>query len=192
MTLLEATLPTPIGELRIHAATTNGAPAIVAVHLPGETTHGAATSARGDVIRPAPDDPLLRRACSQLTDYFEGRLTTFDLLLHAPGTPWQLQVWAALGGIPYGATRPYLDIARDVGKPGGSRAVGQANGANRIPIIVPCHRVIASGGKLGGYSGGLQAKQWLLEHERQVRAAGNAPATSAATPARAARAPRPA
>lgn len=107
---------------------------------------------------------LLRRAREQLHAYFDGELTEFDLPLHPSGTPYQKRVWQALYAIPYGETRCYLDIARAAG--GSPRSVGQANGNNPIPIIIPCHRVLAAT-HLGGYSGGegLVTKRWLLAHE---------------------------
>jgi methylated-DNA-[protein]-cysteine S-methyltransferase len=108
--------------------------------------------------------PLLSRARDQLHAYFDGELTQFDLPLNPAGTAYQRRVWEALRQIPYGATCSYADIARAVG--GGPRAVGQANGSNPIPIIIPCHRVLASGG-IGGYSGGdgLATKRALLALE---------------------------
>ena len=99
----------------------------------------------------------------QLTDYFAGNLRSFDLPLKLAGTPFQLAVWRALQDIPYGETTSYGELARRVGTPKGSRAVGLANGANPIAIVVPCHRVIGSNGKLTGYGGGLCNKETLLE-----------------------------
>jgi methylated-DNA-[protein]-cysteine S-methyltransferase len=109
--------------------------------------------------------PVLRRARAQLEAYFAGELRTFDLPLALRGTEFQRRVWKALCEIPYGAAISYAELARRVGSPRGFRAVGQANGANPVGIIVPCHRVIASDTKLGGYSGGLDRKRWLLAHE---------------------------
>lgn len=108
----------------------------------------------------------LPEAARQLSEYFDGSRRTFELPLSMSGTPFQLSVWNALAEIPYGQTLCYADIARRVGRPGGSRAVGQANGANRLCIVVPCHRVIASDGSLGGYSAGLERKRFLLALER--------------------------
>lgn len=107
---------------------------------------------------------LLRRACEQLHAYFDGELTEFDLPLAPPGTPYRKRVWEALCAIPYGATRSYLDIAHVAG--GSARSVGQASGNNPIPIIIPCHRVVAAT-HLGGYSGceGVVTKRWLLALE---------------------------
>jgi methylated-DNA-[protein]-cysteine S-methyltransferase len=107
---------------------------------------------------------LLARARDQLYAYFDGTLTRFDLPLNPAGTPYRKRVWAALCDIPYGATRSYADLARVVG--GSPRSVGQANGSNPIPIIIPCHRVLATTG-IGGYSGGdgLPTKRALLALE---------------------------
>ena len=107
---------------------------------------------------------LLRRAEDQLQAYFDGELTAFDLPLAPFGTPYRQKVWRALIDIPYGATRTYGDIAAVAG--GSARSVGQANGSNPIPLIIPCHRVVA-GSHLGGYSGGdgLGTKRWLLALE---------------------------
>ena len=102
----------------------------------------------------------------QLLEYFEGKRTAFDLPLDLRGTPFQLEVWRALLAIPYGETRSYAEIARAVGRPAAVRAVGAANGANPIAIVVPCHRVIAADGSLGGYGGGLELKARLLAMER--------------------------
>ena len=110
------------------------------------------------------DNPLLRRAIDQLHAYFDGSLTVFDLPLAPPGTRYQQRVWQALREIPYGQTRSYREIAAVAG--GSARSVGQANGNNPIPLIIPCHRVVATA-HLGGYSGGdgLATKRWLLAHE---------------------------
>jgi len=105
----------------------------------------------------------------QLDEYFAGRRREFELPLAHPGTPFQEKVWNALLRIPYGATRSYQDVAREVGHPRTVRAVGTANGMNRICILVPCHRVLNSNGDLGGYGGGLWRKRLLLELERGQR-----------------------
>lgn len=110
--------------------------------------------------------PLLE-AKKQLGEYFKGLRTRFDLPLAPKGTPFQLKVWEALREIPYGETRSYVDIAEYVGNPGASRAVGGANGRNPIAVIVPCHRVIAADGTLGGFGGGLDRKRKLLALERR-------------------------
>lgn len=111
--------------------------------------------------------PLLLRARDQLQDYFDGSRTVFDLPLAPHGTAFQRKVWNALCSIPAGQTRSYIDIARQVGCRA-PRAIGQANGSNPIPILIPCHRVVAANGALGGYSGGEGAatKRYLLDLER--------------------------
>jgi methylated-DNA-[protein]-cysteine S-methyltransferase len=105
---------------------------------------------------------------SQLTAYFAGRRRTFDLPLTLNGTAFQKRIWALLPTIPFGETRTYGDLARRLGAPRASRAVGAANGANPLPIILPCHRVIGSTGKLTGSGGGLETKQFLLTLEGAI------------------------
>jgi methylated-DNA-[protein]-cysteine S-methyltransferase len=107
----------------------------------------------------------LRGARDQIEDYFAGTRRAFDLVLSPVGTPFQRKVWHALAAIPLGSTWSYGDLARYIGEPAAVRAVGAANGRNPIPVILPCHRVIGSDGKLTGFGGGLPLKQWLLEHE---------------------------
>jgi methylated-DNA-[protein]-cysteine S-methyltransferase len=102
----------------------------------------------------------------QLAAYFAGELTTFALTLAPKGTDFQLAVWAALEKIPYGTTCSYGDIAKCIGKPEASRAVGAANGQNPLPIVIPCHRVIGSNGALIGFGGGLDCKEFLLRLEQ--------------------------
>ena len=101
----------------------------------------------------------------QLTEYFSGKRKTFTITLAPQGTPFQQRVWQALQSIPYGRTLSYGQIAKAIGKPKAARAVGAANGQNPVSIIVPCHRVIGSNGKLVGYGGGLSIKEALLAHE---------------------------
>jgi methylated-DNA-[protein]-cysteine S-methyltransferase len=120
---------------------------------------------------------LLRRACDQLHAYFDGDLNEFDLPLAPAGTDYRQRVWRALCAIPYGETRSYIDIARLAG--GSARSVGQANGCNPIPVIIPCHRVVLAAGRstrgttahLGGYSGGegLATKRYLLALEAHAQ-----------------------
>jgi len=103
-----------------------------------------------------------------LDDYFEGRLDALaDLPVQTGGTPFQRAVWQALRTIPGGATASYGQIAARIGRPGASRAVGAANGANPVAIVIPCHRVIGADGTLTGYGGGIKRKEWLLGHERK-------------------------
>lgn len=113
------------------------------------------------------DDEAWADARRQLTAYFAGALRRFDLAISPTGTPFQQQVWRALGAIPYGETRSYGQLAASIGRPAAVRAVGRANGSNPLPIVVPCHRVIGGDGTLTGYGGGLAAKRWLLDLERR-------------------------
>lgn len=109
---------------------------------------------------------LTRQTVSQLKEYFAGQRQQFSIPLAASGTPFQQQVWRALTQIVFGQTASYLDIAQAIDNPKAVRAVGAANGRNPIPIIVPCHRVIGRNGKLTGFTGGLDKKKWLLQHEQ--------------------------
>jgi methylated-DNA-[protein]-cysteine S-methyltransferase len=112
-----------------------------------------------------PEPAGFRDVVDQLAAYFAGELTEFDIALDPSGSPFQRTVWMALRTIPYGQTRSYADIARQIGNPTASRAVGLANGRNPISIIVPCHRVIGANGSLTGYGGGLERKRALLDLE---------------------------
>jgi methylated-DNA-[protein]-cysteine S-methyltransferase len=153
----------PVGELVLtaHGAGLSGvyferrAPVSSAQWLSDNGTDGAASAA-------------LAMAREQLAAYFRGELTTFDLPLSAMGTPFQERVWRALREIEFGRSISYVDLARRIGAPSASRAVGAANGRNPIPIIVPCHRVIGASGALTGFGGGIERKRWLLDHERAV------------------------
>ncbi|WP_270349679.1 methylated-DNA--[protein]-cysteine S-methyltransferase [Megamonas funiformis] len=109
---------------------------------------------------------LLSMATIQLDEYFQGKRTTFSLPFKLTGTPFQLAVWKELQNIPYGKTTSYKEIAQKINKPKAYRAVGMANNKNPLPIIIPCHRVIGSNGKLIGYAGGLNLKNYLLELEK--------------------------
>lgn len=146
------TMPSPLGVLRLYA----DGDALAGVYLPDRSAPPA----------PHGDSPVLRAAVQQLGEYFAGTRRVFDLPLAPRGTAFQKTVWRALVTIPYGETWSYGALARAIGRPAASRAVGAANGKNPIAIIVPCHRVIAASGQLTGYAGGLAAKQWLLDHER--------------------------
>jgi len=115
--------------------------------------------------REAEEWKVLKKTLTQLEEYFEGRRKVFDLPLKPEGTEFQMRVWRELSKIPYGETRSYRQIARALNDPNASRAVGTANGRNPISIIVPCHRVITSDGRLGGYAGGLEIKKRLLDLE---------------------------
>ena len=149
----------PIGELTL----VGSASALVALHLP--------ESDDAPMDAPSGKTPLLTRVAEQLREYFAGERRAFDVEMAAKGTPFQQLVWGALLDIPYGALCSYGDVARTIGRPAASRAVGAANGRNPIAIIVPCHRVIGSTGQLTGYGGGLPTKQWLLAHEQKFAGA---------------------
>jgi methylated-DNA-[protein]-cysteine S-methyltransferase len=107
---------------------------------------------------------------AQLEEYAAGKRTTFDVPLAYAGSGWQKEVWQELTRIPFGETRSYGEVADSLGRPGAARAVGGANAMNNLPLVVPCHRVIAADGTLGGFNGGLHLKTRLLEHERRVLA----------------------
>ena len=149
-----ASLATPIGEIRLIGD--------------GDDLVGLYTGAEQGMREPAADTALLREASRQLRAFFEGQLTMFDLPLRLAGTPFQRRVWDTLLGIEYGKTISYKELAERVGSTSGFRAVGAANGQNPVSIVVPCHRVIAHDGKLGGYGGGVHRKRWLLDHEAGV------------------------
>ncbi|HEY8179709.1 MAG TPA: methylated-DNA--[protein]-cysteine S-methyltransferase [Candidatus Limnocylindria bacterium] len=112
--------------------------------------------------------PWLDRLEEQLDEYFAGRREAFDLPLVAPGTPFQEHVWATLRRIPTGGTLSYEALALEAGRPGAQRAAGTANGANRIAVVIPCHRVVRKSGEVGNYGGGSWRKAWLLDHERRM------------------------
>ncbi|MEO7039616.1 MAG: methylated-DNA--[protein]-cysteine S-methyltransferase [Gemmatimonadaceae bacterium] len=121
-------------------------------------------------VAEAADNPILEEAARQLTEYFAGERTHFSIELDFGGTDFQRQVWEALLTIPFGETRSYGQIAKQIGRPTAVRAVGAANGQNPLPIIAPCHRVIGSTGKLTGFGGGLPMKEQLLTHEGALSA----------------------
>ena len=133
---------------------------------------------RGDAARRLEDDgsgpagAVLARTREQLNEYFARTRTTFDLPLAPAGSAFERRVWDALRAIPYGSTVSYGELARRLGDPRATRAVGAANGKNAIPIIVPCHRVVGARGELTGFGGGLDRKRWLLEHEGAALALG--------------------
>lgn len=149
MSEFEQTLKTPIGELQV-CANEQGVTAIL--FTPNED------------YRPKPNAHT-KEACQQLDEYFKGERKIFSLSLNAQGTEFQHGVWQQLQAIPFGRSCSYSDVAQEIGKPKAVRAVGAANGRNPIPIVVPCHRVIGSNGKLTGFAGGLETKAWLLQHE---------------------------
>lgn len=114
------------------------------------------------------DSQPIQSIKKELTRYFDGQLTTFKTPHRLLGTPFQLRVWEALKTIPLGETRSYADLAKAMGQPSAFRAVARANSTNQLVIVVPCHRVINTGGGLGGYSSGLMRKKWLIDHENSI------------------------
>jgi len=150
----------PVGRLGLVASDTGLA--WIQFHGAGRTEAEQAEPGR----RPAPAaTSILEETARQLDNYFAGRLRRFDLPLSPSGTPFQREVWEALCAIPYGETRTYGEMAETIGRPKAVRAVGAANGANPIPIVVPCHRVIGADGSLTGYGGGMEIKKRLLALE---------------------------
>lgn len=149
--MIRRAIDSPIGQLLLV-----GTPdALCELHLPPNAAE----------VSDAAASPALDETERQLAEYFAGERQEFDVPLEMDGTDFQREVWRQLVAIPYGETCSYVDLAREIGRPKASRAVGQANGRNPIAIIVPCHRVIAADGTLGGYGGGLPLKQRLLDHE---------------------------
>src|SRR5215469_6137079 len=155
LTVYYSVIESPVGQLLL-AATDRG---LRYLHFGGELP----SSSKRELWIEAPQ--VLRPYEEQLRAYFRGELRDFTCKLDLAGTEFQKKCWKALLRIPYGKTRSYADVAREVGRPKAFRAVGQANHNNPIAIIVPCHRVITSSGTLGGYGGGLQVKQQLLDME---------------------------
>jgi len=157
MTLFYKKMKSPVGELKLVASDKG----LVAVLWQDDNPRRV----RLDLLAEDAQHPVLQETEKQLRAYFAGELKKFKLKLDFRGTPFQQQVWAVLLTIPFGETRSYADIARQIGRPKAMRAVGAANGKNPISIIAPCHRVIGANGKLTGFAGGLEVKAQLLELE---------------------------
>src|SRR5436190_2390087 len=170
MVLYRTTILTPLGDMLALASTTG----LCALEFDRRSRHERLDARlrryfHADQLVDA-ETPILRMTSEWLAAYFDGSSAdAAHIPLDLRGAPFELRVWAALREIPAGATSTYGAIARDLGAPGASRAVGAANGANPVGIIVPCHRVIGSSGTLTGYGGGLERKQWLLNHEARWR-----------------------
>lgn len=162
MPLYSTTMPSPIGTLTLVASDAGLTAVLWEDDRPGRVVLAGAEESR--------DHPILTAVTRQLTEYFAGTRTIFDLPLDPRGTPFQRQVWAALGTIPYGETRSYAQIAAQIGRPTAARAVGAANGRNPVSIVTPCHRVVGTNGALTGFAGGLAAKDYLLALERGATA----------------------
>jgi O-6-methylguanine DNA methyltransferase len=168
MTLHQTFVDTPVGTMR--AIASDDALCSLEFFIKGRMARLDARLARwfgGAETRDGTND-VIKEVCEWLDRYFAGETAdTAQLKLDMRGAPFELRVWAELRKIPAGTTTTYGSIAKQVGSPDASRAVGMANGANPIAIIVPCHRVIGSNGTLTGYGGGLETKSWLLSHERR-------------------------
>ena len=158
-TLCCASWESPIGKLTVGCSDKG-----VRTLALGNSSPTNGTGANGS--RSARSAQLAKQAIAELREYVSGRRKRFTVPLDLQGTPFQMKVWKALLAIPYGETRSYQQIAREVGNPRASRAVGMANHCNPVGIIVPCHRVIASDGSLGGYAGGLKMKERILKLEQ--------------------------
>lgn len=156
------TLDSPVGLLTLVATDT----ALCELSWGGDHSFGDRSLAITAVVRP--EHPILEQAVRELTEYFAGTRRQFDVPVEGAGTEFQRSVWQALLTIPYGQTVSYGEQARRIGKPSAVRAVGGANGRNPVGIIVPCHRVIGANGSLTGFGGGMDAKAWLLNHEKAV------------------------
>lgn len=160
-TLRSCTIDTPVGPLTA-VATDAG---LRAVLWPGDE--------RIDFYPPPVEDPghpVLAEVATQLQQYFAGERVDFDVPLDLRGTDFQVSVWRALAEIPFGQTSTYGDQAARIGRPAAARAVGAANGRNPVSIVLPCHRIVGKDGSLTGFAGGLDTKQFLLDHERSVMA----------------------
>jgi methylated-DNA-[protein]-cysteine S-methyltransferase len=150
-------ISSPVGELKL-VASDKGLVAIL-------WENGSPKRMKLGALVENSDHPVLLETERQLQEYFQGKRKLFSLKLHFTGTKFQNDVWEALRAIPFGETRTYGELARQLGNPRATRAVGAANGRNPIPIVVPCHRVIGASGKLTGFGGGLKNKAHLLELE---------------------------
>ena len=157
------TMDTPVGELRLIA----GERGLRAVLWGAEDVARIASIDEAELVDGS--NAVLEQALTQLEEYFARTRREFDLPLDPQGTPFQQSVWMVLRTIPYGRTISYGQQAGQLGDPNKARAVGAANGKNPLSIVVPCHRVIGSGGQLTGFAAGLDVKSWLLDHERQPR-----------------------
>jgi O-6-methylguanine DNA methyltransferase len=162
-----ATMKSRIGTIRA-AATSRGVCKIALGKESAEDFLGWLERHVGQAPRKPERSGIVALALDQIAEYLDDQRREFDLPLDVRGTEFQRRMWAAVAGIPYGETRTYAEIALTMGKPKAVRAVGAANGANPLPLVVPCHRVIGSDGGLTGYGGGLDVKRRLLEMESQT------------------------
>src|SRR5437868_7972622 len=161
--LHSTTHATPVGELTL-VASDHGLRAVV---WPTSSLKRAGVTGRP---HRNPDHPILTSTIRQLDEYFAGERTAFDIAVDLEGTRFQVAAWRSLAQIPFGSTTTYGRQAATLGIPTAARAIGAANGANPVCIVLPCHRVIGADGSLTGFGGGLPVKQWLLDHEARVLA----------------------
>ena len=162
--LCSATIDSPLGTLTLLASDAG----LRAVRWPGEDERRG-----GRAVPSAPDDPdqrWIRATTEQLTAWFQGKRTGFDIPLDVRGTPFQLEVWRALVAVGWGTTASYADLAKAIGRPRATRAVGAAVGRNPVAPVLGCHRILGSDGSLTGFAGGLDAKRWLLAREGSLGA----------------------
>ena len=162
MSLHHKSTESPLGELNLIAS----ANALIAIEWPCRGQNGLRLAAAENTVA---WHPVIAEAERQLSEYFAGLRTEFELPIELSGTTFQKNVWQALRKIPFGQTKSYAEIASAIGSPNACRAVGAANGKNPLPIIIPCHRVIGKSGSLVGFAGGLEIKARLLTLERQRR-----------------------
>ncbi len=153
-------IKSPVGELTLIA----NANALVAILWENDKPNRV----RIADVESKPNHPILEKTAKQLSQYFSGKRTQFEIDFEFYGTEFQKKVWRALTEIPYGETQTYLQIAKKIRSPKSCRAVGAANGKNPISLMVPCHRVIGSNGNLTGFAGGLKAKKYLLDLEKEL------------------------
>ena len=157
-TLTSTTMSSPVGELTLVASDAGLRAVLWPTERDGRVTF--------DETIEDGDHPVLTAAKTQITEYLSGDRSSFDLPLDLVGTDFQIDVWHALDAIPFGETRSYGELADTLSKPGAARAVGAATGRNPVSIVIPCHRLVGSSGKLTGFAGGIDAKRWLLQHEQ--------------------------
>jgi O-6-methylguanine DNA methyltransferase len=167
MSLYHSTLDTPIGPFGLVSTSKGLAAIFFGKGLRRKRDSWIRRVFPGARVEPA--GRAHRIFAKQIREYFEGRRRAFEVVIDLRGTDFQKKVWAEVARVPYGQTVSYGEIAHLIGKPKAVRAVGAANGANPIPIVIPCHRVIGSDGSLTGYGGGLKSKRWLLAHEGILR-----------------------
>ena len=165
-TIAWATMKSRVGTIRV-AATPRGVCKIALGKETAEDFFGWLERYIGHAPRKPERKGIVALALDQIAEYLDGQRRDFDLPLDLRGTEFQRRIWATVAGIPYGQTRTYAEIALAIGKPKAVRAVGAANGANPLPLVVPCHRVVGSDGSLTGYGGGLDVKRKLLEMESE-------------------------